>query len=326
MDKIDNVYRLHKLLKGRKTPMSHQEIEARLEVSRATVTRLLRYCRDTLQMPINLDREVGGYTYDEKERDTYELPGLWFNPPELVGLLTSHHMLQKIQPGFFQQHIEPLKSRIERLLENRHAGSKEVFHRIRILPMANRIAKLEDFQKVADALVRRKQLRIQYSSRSKDQITERWVSPQRLVYYRDNWYLDAWCHLRSELRIFALDRMNVSEIDGAAQDISDREIDEHVSHTYGIFSGPATNRATIHFSGDAARWVADELWHPEQESNDLTGGRWELVIPYGNPIELIRDILKYGPDAEVISPPELRTAVADKLSQALGKYRKIKEI
>jgi len=31
------------------------------------------------------------------------------------------------------------------------------------------------------------------------------VSPQRLVHYRDNWYLDAWCHLRGDLRSFAID-------------------------------------------------------------------------------------------------------------------------
>jgi predicted DNA-binding transcriptional regulator YafY len=35
--------------------------------------------------------------------------------------------------------------------------------------------------------------------------TEREVSPQRLVHYRDNWYLDAWCHLREDVRSFSID-------------------------------------------------------------------------------------------------------------------------
>ncbi|MDT8429578.1 MAG: WYL domain-containing protein [Pseudomonadales bacterium] len=54
--------------------------------------------------------------------------------------------------------------------------------------------------------------RIKYSSRSKEELSERWVSPQRLVYYRDNWYLDAWCHLREGLRMFSIDRLDVAII------------------------------------------------------------------------------------------------------------------
>jgi predicted DNA-binding transcriptional regulator YafY len=277
-------------------------------------------------MPIEFDRERGGYIYAGDERGNYELPGLWFNPSELLALMTSHRLLAEVQPGVLQPYIAPLQERVEELLEHKHAGSKEIFKRIRILPLGNRIAKLEDFQKTTDALVNRKQLRIEYSSRGKDELTERWISPQRLVYYRDNWYVDAWCHLRKDLRTFALDSLHVVEAGDAAKDVPDTQLDAHVTKTFGIFSGPVTARAVIHFSSDAARWVADESWHPEQESRHLGNGKWELVIPYGNPIELIREVLKYGPDAEVIAPPQLREQVAHKLSQALRKYRKIKKV
>ena len=30
------------------------------------------------------------------------------------------------------------------------------------------------------------------------------LSPQRITYYRDNWYLEAWCHQRNDYRIFLL--------------------------------------------------------------------------------------------------------------------------
>lgn len=326
MDKLDQIYKLHNLLKGRRTPLARSDLEARLGLKRASTTRLIAFCRDVFHMPIEFDREQGGYVYAETGRANFELPGLWFNPSELLALLTSHRLLAEVQPGVLQPYVAPLQGRIEELLKHKRAGSHEVFNRIRILPLGNRIAKLEDFQKVADALVTRKQLRIVYSSRSKGEVTERLISPQRLVYYRDNWYVDGWCHLRKGLRTFSMDSMEVLEVGKTAKDIRDEELDAHVTRTYGIFSGPVIDRAVIHFSGDAARWVADERWHPEQESRHIGGGRWELVIPYGNPTELIRDILKYGPDAEVVAPPELRAEVADKLSQALRKYRKIKKI
>lgn len=320
MDKLDRIYQLHKLLKRRKTVVPREELQQRLALSRATLTRLIAFCRDYLHMPIEFDKARKGYCYAELEKDSYELPGLWFNPSELHALLVSQHLLAKVQPGILEPHIAPLRQRIEQLLSHRRAGSKDVLKRIRILPIGNRIPRLEDFQQVSDALVARRQLRLGYASRSTGEISERWVSPQRLVYYRDNWYLDAWCHLREGLRTFSLDHLQVLETGAAALDLQDEQLDAHVARSFGIFAGEPLASAVIHFSHDAARWVADEEWHPAQESRHLEDGRWELVVPYHNPTELIMEILKYGPDAEVISPPELRQQVVERLRLALQGY------
>jgi proteasome accessory factor C len=323
MDKLEHIYQLDKLLRKRKVPMAAPELQARLGISRATLTRLIKHCRNTLDMPITYDNERKGYCYIDEDKTSFQLPGFWFNANELLGLMTSHRLLSEVQPGILQPYLAPLQEKLEKILAHKQLGSQEIFKRIRILPIANRVAKLEDFQKVAAALVKRHQLRLQYSSRSDDQLTERQVSPQRLIYYRDNWYLDAWCHLRQQLRTFSLDRMHVVSTGEVAKDISDQALDQHVRGTYGIFAGAVTQQAVIHFSSDVARWVADEQWHPNQQSRHLQDGQWELVVPYGNPTELIRDILKFGPDAEVIAPLELRKAVQEKLSKALRKYRNI---
>jgi len=50
---------------------------------------------------------------------------------------------------------------------------------------------------------------------------EREVSLQRLVHLRDNWYLDAWCHLRNDVRSFSIDAIQrVSILDSAANKVS----------------------------------------------------------------------------------------------------------
>ena len=327
MDKLERIYALHKLLRKRKAIISRADLEVRLGLKRATTTRLIAFCKNSLGMPIEFDRARGGYYYAETATDRYELPGLWFNPSELIALMTSHRLLAAVQPGILEPFLAPLQQRIEQLLKHKRAGSREIFERIRILPMTNRIAKLEDFQQVSTALVSRKQLRIAYSGRSStEKLTERWVSPQRLIYYRDNWYLDAWCHKREALRTFSLDRMHVAETGAAAKEVSDQQLNDHVTPTYGLFAGPVTNTAVIHFSSAIAEWVADEQWHPEQKWQYLDNGKWELAIPYGNPTELVMDILKYGPDAEVMSPPELRALVTEKISKALRQYRKMKKV
>ena len=89
---------------------------------------------------------------------------------------------------------------------------------------------------------------------------------------------------------------------------------------YGIFPGPAIATAVIHFTPDAARWIADEIWHPAQQQRALPDGGLELSIPYAHPRELLMDVQRYGADAEVIAPPELREQMQGMLTGALGRY------
>jgi predicted acylesterase/phospholipase RssA len=82
------------------------------------------------------------------------------------------------------------------------------------------------------------------------------------------------------LRSFAVDRIGAAKmLDGAARDIGDHDLDEHLASSYGIFSGPPKNWATILFSAKAARWVADERWHSQQQGRFLPDGRYELKMP-----------------------------------------------
>ena len=109
-------------------------------------------------------------------------------------------------------------------------------------------------------------------------------------------------------------------IDHAAQTLLDEELDAHFTIAYGIFAGQPVATAVLRFTAYRARWVADEQWHPQQISRYLEDGRYELRIPYADPHELIMDILKFGPDVEVMAPQALRTAVSERLVAAVGIY------
>jgi predicted DNA-binding transcriptional regulator YafY len=324
MDRFDRIFALHRILHGRRTPVSRRELQEKLECSRATVGRLIEAARDYLGMPIRYDRERNGYCFDPEEQSRYELPGLWFNASELFALLTAQKLLREVQPGLLEPHLAPLRERINAILHHRRAGHPRIDERIRILQMAARSTRLEHFQLVVTALLNRRQLRILYRSRARDELTEREVSPQRLVYYRDNWYLDAWCHMRKGLRSFSLDRMEARLLlDTSARTIPDEQLNAYYADAYGIFSGPADKTAVLRFSKNMAKWVADEHWHSRQVGTVLPNGEYDLKVPYGNPTELIMDILKYGEEVEVLGPVELRRAVADKLRAAAERYAKV---
>jgi predicted DNA-binding transcriptional regulator YafY len=135
-------------------------------------------------------------------RGTFELPGLWFNAKELQALIVSDRLLESLEPGLLGEHLAPLSRRVRELLEHKRLGLSEAAQRVRVLSMAARPAG-EWFHVLASATLQRRILHLIYHGRARDQVTERGVSPQRLVHYRDNWLLDGWCHTRKGLRSFS---------------------------------------------------------------------------------------------------------------------------
>ncbi len=322
MDRTERFYKIDQLLQERRVVPMEMLID-KLGVSHATVKRDLEYLRDRLNAPIVWDREFRGYRYDTPQEDSprYSLPGLWFNATEVHALLTMEYLLSNIQPGLLGPHIAPLRTRIRLLLESGDHSASEVARRIRFLHMAARPVEPGHFQAISSALLRRRRLRIHHYNRKIDEVIERDVSPQRLVYYRDNWYLDAWCHLRKGLRSFGLNAIRATgPLMQKAREIPDHTLDTELGAGYGIFAGRRTKKATLRFAAERARWVAAEVWHPEQKNYFDEQGRYVLVFEYSNDTELIMDILRYGPDVEVLKPLSLRRKIRDSLRLAQNVY------
>jgi predicted DNA-binding transcriptional regulator YafY len=323
MDRTERFYVIDQMLNQHRRVTRAEFLEA-LEVSPATFKRDLEYLRDRLSAPIIWDNELRGYRYDKAEpgADQYQLPGLWFNTSELQALLTMDALLENLQPGMLSRHIEPLRTRIRLLLDEGDHSVDEISRRIRIIPAAAKPYSHENFEVVSRALLLRKRLHMVYYSRQADSESSRDISPQRLIYYRDNWYLDSWCHWRRGLRSFALDAvLSVQLLDEAALDVDQDQLSSQLESGYGIFSGSKTSQAVLRFSPLLARWVSHEQWHPQQQGKYDEEGYYILSIPYSGDTELIMDILKHGSDVEVLAPAELRKAVVSRIDAMQSTYR-----
>src|SRR5690606_17459786 len=115
----------------------------------------------------------------------------------------------------------------------------------------------------------------------------------RITHYREAWYLDAWDETKNALRSFSIDRIRrATALEEAALDIAESELDEHFASSYGIFGGKADKVAVLRFSPERARWVADEIWHPQQKGRWLADGSYELSIPYRDSRELVMDVMR----------------------------------
>jgi predicted DNA-binding transcriptional regulator YafY len=312
MSQMERIYKLDRIFR-RKHPPSKHEILQTFEISVAQFKRDLDYMRERLGAPVTFDGKAGGYRYDTSD---FNLPGLWFTEREVYSLLLMDTLLEQLQPGFVREQLGPFKQKLRALLVNPDRKTDRILERMRVALAPQRPVEPDVFQAVCDATLRRKRLRIRYFSRSRGAESDRTVSPQRVVFYRGNWYLDAWCHEKDAARRFAIDAVRLASV----REEPAFEAAPGGEQGYGIFSGPAEHTAILHFNPVAARWVAEEEWHQGQRASTLPDGGVQLEVPYGNAQELIMDILRHGPDVEVIGPPELREAVADAHRRAAERY------
>ncbi len=319
MSEIDRLYSYKTLFTGRRA-VPRDEILNKLEISPATFKRDLAKLRDRLNIPIVFDRDLGGYRI-ETQGNREELPGLWFSHDEALALLTIQYMLDQLEPGLLGPKLKPLQKRLDDLLGSQGIDAQTLAERIRLVHAGKRRLHLKAFELVSKATLERSRIKVHHFNRQNGKTSERVLSPQQLIHYRDNWYLDAWCHLKNELRIFSIDALSQCEIlPTPAKEMDADQIRQVMQSGYGIFGGHASEWAKLKFSPERARWVMNEEWHPEQRGFMDSDGSYMLEIPYSDERELLGDVLKFGADVEVLAPKSLRIKISEVIHKANAQY------
>lgn len=315
MDRIDRIQQLNRIFKASRKPVSFRKLSEELDgCSRSTIERDIEYLRNSLNAPLTKNKE--GWLYDRQQRSSFELPGIWLTPDELQSLVLIINLLGKLSGGFIADELKLVRDEIDKLLKERGIQPEQVSQFFKVLPIGARQIPTNIFSAFGSALINKKCMYIQYID-YQGKRSSRTVSPQNLVYYRDNWYIDAWCHKRKGLRTFSLARINDWQFTATKPVLVDEgEIASHFEHGYGLFSGEATKTAVLLFLPPIANDVATQQWHPQQTAHWVENC-YQLSFPYSDDRELIRDILRHLPNVQVLSPPELKSKVKERLTAAL---------
>lgn len=323
MGDMERLHRIKYLIQAR-TCVPLQAFLDELEISKATFKRDLEYLRDRMNANIIYDRSMCGYRFENSNHagEKIELPGLWFSEEEATALVLTQSLLAGLdQGGLLGPHLEPLQNIIDGILGRSETTTKELRKRLKVFGMSARKSSVEHFEVIGNALLKRERLHIAYYAKGSNETTERDISPQRLIYYRDNWYLDAYCHFRKGLRSFSVDGIRKAKaLNQKAEEVAEKTLNEHFGESYGIFSGKSTQKAKLRFSPERARWVSAETWHKHQKASFDENGYYVLEFDYNQDPELVMDILKHGSAVEVIAPTSLRKRIKEELQKTLQKY------
>lgn len=282
--------------------LSSSDIAARLEVTQRSVRRYVTMLQD-LGIPVESERgRHGGY----RLRPGYKLPPLMFTNSEALavtlGLLTAEHLgLTADEPA-----TEGALAKIERVLPESVRSQVRAVQEALVLDGAvpEQQAAAEFVMTMSQAIQQKRRIWMRYHGPAGE--SARTVDPYGLIARDGRWYAVGWCHLREDVRIFRLDRVEklrmLSVTFSRPEDFDARKfviqtLDER-------FSEREVQVLLLTSMEEAQRWVSVVLATlekvPEGVLLTTDGGSYDWVAQYlvGLPFPVV-----------VRKPPELMEAL-----------------
>jgi predicted DNA-binding transcriptional regulator YafY len=317
------MWALARLRSGR--ALKATDLAAEFEVSVRTAYRDLDFLRDDWRVPLEFDRAKGSYLLTEPMTG---LPPVALSQGEVVGLYFAEKVLAQYRGTPFESDLESAFRKIQELLPQE----------VRVSP-----ARLDDFlsfdagplhtpdaavfRAVLAAQRLRRRLLIRYRSLSSDRTSDRRVHPYHVFNHRGDWYLAAFDEPRKEVRIFALHRIRrATPTTGSYELPVDFNIRRYMSDAFGVQKGGKPVNVSIRFAPRQARWIRERRWHRSARVQEGLDGGLVLNLKVAETSEIVRWVLQFGHEAEVLEPASLREAVREHLSSALVAYSRSQPI
>jgi len=286
-------------------------------ITERTAARNIAFMRDFLEAPLRYVPARRGYTYDTE----FSLPDLPISQAELLAVLLAQNLITSTDTGYIGKAIKKFGRKL--FQRNSHMGISQASLEQRFSaswhgysPCNSRI-----FQKVVLGLLTDRCLQLAYLSPLRNRRTERVIEPYHLRHYMGSWVLLAWCRLRNDWRQFYLARMVQLEL------LNDSFVRKPPSewrplleNAFGIFQGHGLFRVKIRFTPYMARWVRNQVWHPDQQKEELEDGGMILTIPAADLREIKMQVMRFGAEAQVLEPEALRCLIHDEIQKMAIKY------
>lgn len=290
-----------------------------LEVSRRTVNRYIEALRDDFGAPILYSKKYKGYYFEK----SWPFPLVDLSQGEALALFLSLSVVEQFRGTPLEHFFASLEEKLKIALPEEYKMSEKEFAMLFspfLSPLMMKVDVKDVFDKIFQAIDQRRRILLRYFSFSSHQETERKVDPYHLYNFEGVWYFCGFCHLRREIRDFALDR--VREVTILAENFvrpSDFSPREYFAQAFRLYHGE-TLRVRIWFDPEKAPWIQERIWHPTQEIQELPDGSVIFTVR-AHPEEIKRWVLGYGSHARVLEPESFRKEIQEEIERMRGMYQ-----
>lgn len=288
--------------------------------------RTLRRDLDALGLsgfPVYSERENGKTVW--KLDDAYRRVPLPLTATELYALQCGMQLLAPLEGTFLTDAIQSLSLKIKANLPSKSKDCLALLQQtiqIGMPPYKVYKAHRSLIDPIQRAIETGKTIEIRYTPLRTGRAATRAVNPYRLWHYSGALYLIGYCHERKDTRLFAIDRI-------ASFRVTDRPFqipfyfstDDYFKDAFGVYRGEA-EVVSLLFEKSAARWARERRWHQSQKITALRGGKIRLDLRVAITPELMRWVMGFGAQMEVLAPARLRRMVENEAWKVAGKYQK----
>lgn len=310
---------IHREIKAGHYP-SAKKLAAINETSEKTVLEDIEYMKSERGAPLEYSAKRRGWHYTSP---TYELPRLEITEGELVALFLADQLLRQHQGMPYEAELtRAVQKLIDMLPEEVSIQPQSVAHTHSFRSSVVSLRDVETFRQLADAVLKRKQLRLTYYTASRDSESTRTVDPVHLTCVDGEWYLVGYCHTRKDRRMFAPGRIRQLVPTGMTfAPHNDFQIGDFLGETFRLIreDNQPIQEIRLKFAPSAAKYVREKIWHASQRSEPCPDGSVELSMSLRSLIEVRRWILSWGAECEVLDPPDLRADIARETGIVAGR-------
>ncbi|ABL65466.1 helix-turn-helix transcriptional regulator [Chlorobium phaeobacteroides] len=278
------------------------------EVSSKSIQRDIEYMRDVLNAPIDYDKKKKGYFY--KQHWSF-LASSFLNREEAAALIATKKVLSQYQGTPYYNEIS---SALDKVLQYLPTSNSEngIFDIYSFEQPASSQINTKNFAQLEEAIRTSRKVAITYHASSNQAETERTVHPYRLHFDQSTstWYLIAYCELRQGIRTFAVNRIITLAPDASEFSIPESfSIEHYLEQTFDQCSGVEEHTIVIRFTPYQSQWIKEHRWHPTQQIEEHEDGSVTLNLNVAALDAVKRWVMRYGKEAEVLEPEELRELI-----------------
>jgi predicted DNA-binding transcriptional regulator YafY len=250
-----------------------------------------------------------------------DIPALGFSATELMALTFSRKLLRPLEGTEIQSALNSALNKVASALPpqgHEYIRALDNLFSIGLGPHKNYQKYKNTVDLITQAIDKTRTAQLRYFSASRNTTSRREVDPYRLWYAAGGLYLIAYCHLRKDVRMFAVERIrSITLTDHPYQMPLGFNVEDYVQDALMVMRGRRIDVELL-FSKTAAAWMKDKLWHSSQEITSLKDGRLRMTLKVADNDELVGWILSFGSQVRVVRPENLLLKVRDEAKKIAG--------
>ncbi len=295
------------------------ELAAEYHVSERTIRRDLDKLSRVFPLVDHMD---GRHKYWSMVDGFKNVPPIIFCPTELYAIQEGTRFLKSMGEPLLRPTLESISHKIKATYNTSKVESLENLRKIFTVNLSGAkdySGQREFLSRLFTAAAEQRSVDIGYRGLQDTRAKRRRVDPYKLWYRDGTIYVVGFCHLRRDVRVFAVDRISLVDFtDHYFLTPRDFDFEEYIENAFGVMIEDPVH-VTIRFNPEIARYVEEREWHPSQRTKKFKDGSLLMELTVGGIREIKRWALSFGPLAEVVEPD----ALVEEIRTDLEKMRKV---